>query len=253
MHPCSLGRGQARAERVGHREHLTHGLAELLSPVRVDPALVPRVRRAAADQLLADLPVDPVARQDGADALGERPGAGDRQQVAGVCEVARRGLGRRDHRGIEAEGGEQRAVQLLLDGDRLRGMPGEHLGRRLVQSPGSDQSERPGVVSQVQGILRDVERERVGRQRAVGQPGDERMREYRVVDPSDALPQLPREAHRITPACSACTGPSPPPSPARPCATASPATVAACRAASARPSPAASPAASAAECVQPAP
>src|SRR5579875_2247675 len=69
-YPVAFGGRQAGSELVGVGEDLPDRRAELLAAVGVDPALVPRVGRAPAAKLLADLPVDPVARQHRADALG---------------------------------------------------------------------------------------------------------------------------------------------------------------------------------------
>ena len=43
--PRIVGRPQARADRVAAGQDLGHGGRELLTAVRVDPPLVPRIRR----------------------------------------------------------------------------------------------------------------------------------------------------------------------------------------------------------------
>src|SRR5215470_11161044 len=266
VYPGPFGRSETGTHLVGHVDHGLHHRAELLAPVRVDPLPVARVGRAAAQQLLADLPVDPVARQDRADPFGVGPVADGGEQVAGVRKVRRGGFGLLRAGRVDAEVGEQRPVQGLLHRDRVRRVPREHLGLRRHGRPAGHAGQGPGVAAQVDRVLHDVEREGVMREAAVGQTGQERVRQDRVVDTRHTVPQLSTEAvaHRVASpvvagtvmarySCRTWTGPSPPPSQDRPCSTAWPAITAAWRAASASGSPAPSPAANAAEWVQPAP
>src|SRR5690349_9652326 len=48
VYQVSFGRAETGTHLVGHADHGPHHVAELVAPVRADPALVARVRRAAA-------------------------------------------------------------------------------------------------------------------------------------------------------------------------------------------------------------
>src|SRR5512133_2036683 len=171
--------------------------------------------------------------------------------------------------------GGDRLVQVPLDLDRARGVPGEHRDVARLGGAPAQYREGLGVPAEVERVLAEVERERVGMQGAVGETGEERVGEDGVVGRGDRPPELVGERHgatcdrgrpgavdpsggrspaRPSPAANrACTGPSPAPSSTSPWRTASPATATARRAASTRSMPAARDAASAAECVHPAP
>src|SRR5690242_5366445 len=58
VHQRALVWREVGAELVGDRQYILDGLAELIASVHVDPPLVTRIGRAAALQLLADLPVE---------------------------------------------------------------------------------------------------------------------------------------------------------------------------------------------------
>ena len=128
VYPGPFGRSETGTHLVGHVNHGLYHRAELLAPVHVDPLPVARVGRAAAQQFPAHLPVDPVAGQDRADPFGKGTVADGGEQVAGVGEVRRGGFGLLRAYRVDAEVGEQRPVQGLLDRDRVRRVPREHLG-----------------------------------------------------------------------------------------------------------------------------
>jgi hypothetical protein len=85
-------------------------------------------------------------------------------------------------------------VQGPFDGHDVRGVAGEHLDRGRIRRAAADRREGLCVAVQVQRILHHVEHEGVLRQAPVGQPGQERVRQYRVVDVRRSLPQLAGEA-----------------------------------------------------------
>src|SRR4029453_18436939 len=63
----------------------------------------------------------------------------------------------------------------------------------LARSAGRRQRQRAGEVAQVERVLHRVEAEGLVRERAVGQPAQEGMREDRRVDRLDRAPERPRE------------------------------------------------------------
>ncbi len=192
-HPLALGGGETGAELVGDRDDVTDLGIELVATIGVDPALVARVGRAAAEQVLADLPVDPVAGQHGADAFRVRAALGGSQQVGVVGERRGRLFRRIDRRGIDAEVGKQRLVQAHLDRDDAGGMPGEQLRSSGVGCLARHVRQRAGILPQVERVLDDIEDEAVLRQAAVCQPGEERVRQDGTVNVGDAVPQLAGE------------------------------------------------------------
>src|SRR5215468_6081084 len=84
VHPQPLDRRQLWPELVRDRDDVADLGVELLAAIGVDPLLVPGIRRALAEQVLADLTVDPVAGQYGADTFGVRAAPRRRQQVTVV-------------------------------------------------------------------------------------------------------------------------------------------------------------------------
>ncbi len=177
------------ADPVGQLQHRVDDGLELLAAVHRDPPGVERVGGAGTQQLLADAGVDPVAGQHGGDGLGERPAVGRREQVADIGAGGRGDrLGRRGLGG-QAEIGEQRRVQPLLGGDRAARVGAEHHGVARLLRPGPAEGQRAGVTAQVVGVLDDVVAKRLARQRAVGQPGDERVAQDRGVDVVDVGPE----------------------------------------------------------------
>src|SRR5262249_61267945 len=68
-HALLLGRGLLGTKLVDDRDDFADLSVELFAAVSVDPPLVPRVRRTAAEQELADLAVDHVARKHGTEAI----------------------------------------------------------------------------------------------------------------------------------------------------------------------------------------
>ena len=96
----------------------------------------------------------------------------------------------------EPEGAEQVGVELALDLDRVRGVPGEHADGVLVDGPGGDQRQRAGVRPQVVAVLHDEVLERLVVERPVGQPGDERVLDDPGVHRGGAgVPQLGGKRH----------------------------------------------------------
>ena len=80
-------------------------------------------------------------------------------------------------------------MQVLLRGDRPARVVGEHHGVARVRGLRGAHGQCAGVAAQVVGVLDDVVPERLARQRAVGQPGDERVGEDRRVDVVDVRPE----------------------------------------------------------------
>src|SRR3990172_12303548 len=63
-HGCALGIADPGGDLVGRLEHRAHDGAKLVGAVGPDPACVQRIRRTGTRQLLAYLPVDPVAGKE---------------------------------------------------------------------------------------------------------------------------------------------------------------------------------------------
>ena len=99
-------------------------------------------------------------------------------------------------------------MQGPLDGDHVGGVAGEHLQSRGVRRPGGHLRQRLRVSPQVKRILHHVERERVRLQAAVGQPGQEWVREDGGVDAGGPPPQLAGETvtHRAAPSTTRAAG-----------------------------------------------
>src|SRR5262249_33918479 len=122
-------------------------------------------------------------------------------EVGGAGERGGRRVGRLARRGMDTEVTEERVVQGPLDGDHLGGVAAEHLDPGGVRRAARHGRERLRVAPQVNRVLQHVEREGVLLQAAVGQPGEERVREDGTVDIGGPLPQLIGEAvtHRAAP------------------------------------------------------
>ena len=71
MRPRIVGRPEGRANRVAAGEDLGDCGRELLTAVRLDPSLVPRIRRTPIEQRGSDSRVDPVTGQDRRESLRE--------------------------------------------------------------------------------------------------------------------------------------------------------------------------------------
>ena len=81
-------------------------------------------------------------------------------------------------------------MQLALDCDRAGGVLVEHRDVALLGRSRGGDAERAGELAQVVGVLDHVEAKRRLIERAVGEPGDERMLKDRPIRRVDARPQL---------------------------------------------------------------
>jgi hypothetical protein len=122
------------------------------------------------------------------------------EQIAGVREVGRSRFGGRRVRGGDAEFGQQRAVQSLLDRHGVRRVPREHPRRAGIRRPARDGGESGGVPLEIEPVLDDEKRERLRRERAISEPGDKRVFQDGGVDIADALPEFigERSGHGAT-------------------------------------------------------
>ena len=154
--PRVVGGPQARADRVAAGEDLGDDGRELLAGVRVDPSLVPRIRRTPLEQRGSDSRVDPVAGQHRGESLGEAATVCRGQQVTGVPE---RGRGQGDDlepRRVQTQLGQQPVVQGELDIDRGGRMPGEHTGIGVRRRLRTHHRQGSGVITQIVRVLGQV-------------------------------------------------------------------------------------------------
>src|ERR1700733_909643 len=102
--------GKAVRNAVQLADHIGHDIAVLVAAVGGNPALVTRIRGAAADELLANGGINPVARQDRADSFGIDATPDGGLQVTGIGGVRRGGLGTLQHFHGNSQLVEKRAV-----------------------------------------------------------------------------------------------------------------------------------------------
>src|SRR5215210_3762660 len=74
-------------EAICELEHRANDAGKVIASVGVDPPLVVRVYGTPPGQRVTDLPVDPVAGQDGAKSFGEAATVDGGQEVARVGQV----------------------------------------------------------------------------------------------------------------------------------------------------------------------
>ncbi len=203
----------SRRDPVADRDHLPHARGEGLVGVGVDPGLIGIVGPRDLEQVLADFPIDPKARQQRRDADLVGRVVGQRQEVVGVVGAGRRVLGRRRLGRRDAKALEEALVQRSLDHDRLACAGGELNQRVIVRRTRRSDRERPGKVSQIVRVLEHVEDEALARERARGQLLIERQRQDRAVERSDPRPGVRGEGHGTfrsrQRAWKWCTGPWP--------------------------------------------
>ncbi len=88
-------------------------------------------------------------------------------------------------------------MQRHLHLERARRVLVEHDDPLLARGAGRRHREGAGEVPQVERVLHRVEAEGLARQRAVGEPAHERMREDGCVDGLDGPPERAGRAHAL--------------------------------------------------------
>src|SRR5262249_16990441 len=143
--------------------------AEFLGGVRPNPAGIERIGRAGPLQLLADLPIDPVARQQSRDRLVKGLRVRDPQKVARVRESRWRKGRRGDLLRAQPELAKEALVQPRRPPQRPRRMLVKHDDPVILGRTCRRNREGSGKLTKVEGILDRVELKAFPWQRALRQ------------------------------------------------------------------------------------
>ncbi len=120
-------------------------------------------------QRLAHFPVNPVARQEGAQHLVVRAFVGHAQQIVHVqLAIGCKGCGSHSLR-RQAPGAKKAGVQAALHRNGIGGVVAEHAQHVVIRRFGPQQGQPTGVILQVMAVLNHVKLEGRFRQRPIRQ------------------------------------------------------------------------------------